>query len=368
MTLPEHPFLKRVIDAFKKDVPKKEYSNLSKSTVQQARRELEECLKAIPGANFDNVKQLRAQMSIAEMGNWSSFKEGFLEDAVQEYEALLNAKAKQEHTTYIPESNTSTAQQSKDVDAQNDNYEVPKPRLKHVDTAELLRRKRSKEREEKTDPDNEEVPMPALKHVDTAELLRRSQDARKKLCDANPSIADLSDVYRPTRLAEMFSQSYDNEWTDALEELMKLNVTETEAIQQLLQYLQEAFSHCKEEVEQIILKHEAEKSDQSVSERLKNVTDEKMNDLQKKIGDKINKGNHNQIVRCYIDECVRLTYFMNVQNPPMKLYQVEKGTEFNSNVFRQYTRTGKTVDYVVWPALLLYEDGPVASKGVVQVK
>lgn len=104
-----------------------------------------------------------------------------------------------------------------------------------------------------------------------------------------------------------------------------------------------------------------------MTEGLKNVTDEQINYLQQTIGDKVNKDNLNQIIRCYIDECVRLTYLMNVQNPPMKLHQVDKGTQFNSNIYKEYTRTGQTVEYLVWPALLLYEDGPVAAKGVVQL-
>lgn len=36
-----------------------------------------------------------------------------------------------------------------------------------------------------------------------------------KLRDSNPNIADLDDKYKPTKLAEMFSELYDNEWTDA---------------------------------------------------------------------------------------------------------------------------------------------------------
>ena len=35
----------------------------------------------------------------------------------------------------------------------------------------------------------------------------------------NPNIADLSDEKRPTKLAEEFSELYDNEWTDAFEDL-----------------------------------------------------------------------------------------------------------------------------------------------------
>ena len=35
----------------------------------------------------------------------------------------------------------------------------------------------------------------------------------------NPNLADLSDPYRPTELGKMFSEIYDNEWSDAYEEV-----------------------------------------------------------------------------------------------------------------------------------------------------
>lgn len=38
----------------------------------------------------------------------------------------------------------------------------------------------------------------------------------------NPAIADLSDQNRPSKLAEKFSELYDNEWTDAAEEMKKV--------------------------------------------------------------------------------------------------------------------------------------------------
>jgi len=38
-----------------------------------------------------------------------------------------------------------------------------------------------------------------------------------KLTDNNPNITDLSDLHRPTKLAERYSELYDNLWTDAFE-------------------------------------------------------------------------------------------------------------------------------------------------------
>ena len=43
--------------------------------------------------------------------------------------------------------------------------------------------------------------------------------AGHKLTDGNPEIADLSDSFRPTKIAEQFRQLYDDEWTRAFEDL-----------------------------------------------------------------------------------------------------------------------------------------------------
>ena len=36
-----------------------------------------------------------------------------------------------------------------------------------------------------------------------------------RLTDNNPNVADLSDKNRPTKLAERYSELYDNQWTDS---------------------------------------------------------------------------------------------------------------------------------------------------------
>lgn len=45
---------------------------------------------------------------------------------------------------------------------------------------------------------------------------------------------------------------------------------------------------------------------------------------------------------------------------------VQRGTVLNTDVYQPYTRSGTRVDYVVWPAMLLREGGPVLAKGVAQ--
>ena len=46
----------------------------------------------------------------------------------------------------------------------------------------------------------------------------------------------------------------------------------------------------------------------------------------------------------------------------------KEGTVFNKELFKEYTRRGKYIDYIVWPALLLHSDGPLLGKGVAQGK
>ena len=59
--------------------------------------------------------------------------------------------------------------------------------------------------------------------------------ASRKLRDNNPNITDLSDQNRPTKLAEKMSELYDNQWTDAFDELEHTKMKETEIIRILLQ-------------------------------------------------------------------------------------------------------------------------------------
>jgi hypothetical protein len=67
----------------------------------------------------------------------------------------------------------------------------------------------------------------------------------------------------------------------------------------------------------------------------------------------------------YIENCVKMCYFAVVQDPPMYL-DFEPVDVFDRLAFKEFTKSGTKVDYLVWPALYLYKDGPLLSKGVVQ--
>ena len=65
-----------------------------------------------------------------------------------------------------------------------------------------------------------------------------SKEASERLRKDNPNLTDLSDANRPTKLAEKHSELYDNEWTDAFEELQKkCRLDNREAVKCLLEIM-----------------------------------------------------------------------------------------------------------------------------------
>ncbi|KAK3582924.1 hypothetical protein CHS0354_009731 [Potamilus streckersoni] len=77
-------------------------------------------------------------------------------------------------------------------------------------------------------------------------FIRFSKLAGEMLKHENTNLADLSDIDRPTKLHETYSELYDNEWTDAFEELTHQGLTENDAVVMLLDILLVSFRKCRE--------------------------------------------------------------------------------------------------------------------------
>ena len=73
-------------------------------------------------------------------------------------------------------------------------------------------------------------------------------------------------------------------------------------------------------------------------------------------------------INVYVKLCVEITWFMSIQDPPMVFIdKIDRGAEFDTDFFRKYkNNNGHKFDYLVWPALLLFERGPLVVKGVAQ--
>lgn len=277
---------------------------------------------------------------------------------------------------------------------------------------------------------------------DNESLLNRlSTMAGQKLTENNPAIADLSDPNRPTKLGEMYSEMYDNEWTDAFEELEKGGYSEEESIETLRLTLLNVIQFCQrkslsllektEEAVEILFeefreikkmdnpkhltmprnmseqwgkiareptfqeyvaadvklqrkwmpkdrKREPDDSQEQKVETPVSVTNqlvvfrkevaESMVPLVQKAYLSASWSQHQCIsgLKPYIKKCLFLGWMMVVQSPPLVLASCKKGDTFNKDMYKDYTKSGPTVQYAVWPALLLHEGGPVIGKGVAQ--
>ena len=64
--------------------------------------------------------------------------------------------------------------------------------------------------------------------------------------DGNPYVTDLSDKNRPTKLAEVYTELYDNEWTDAFDAISNSNIRqgEEQIVQQLYDILLVSETFC----------------------------------------------------------------------------------------------------------------------------
>ncbi|XP_053400220.1 uncharacterized protein LOC128545988 [Mercenaria mercenaria] len=245
--------------------------------------------------------------------------------------------------------------------------------------------------------------------------MRLSKIAGDRLVRDNPSITDLSDRNRPIKIGEMYSEIYDNEWTDAFEALNNAGYSDQDAIETLRLTLLNVFQFCSKKAESLLKKTEEavnilfeeykateQKKDMSHLTMPKNLSEQwgklirrsSFTDdlgtiaLQDKWKPNI-KGyqglNHDQTIlkaymsaswnaKCiyalkpFIKKCIFLGWMMVVQSPPMILAECKPGENFQKEAYKEYTQRGSIINYVVWPALLLNQGGPVVGKGVAQAK
>ncbi|XP_065931097.1 uncharacterized protein MCAP_0864 isoform X5 [Magallana gigas] len=224
-------------------------------------------------------------------------------------------------------------------------------------------------------------------------LNRLSAAAAHRLRDQNPGITDLSDPNRPLKLAEKVSELYDNEWTNAMENLESLNITEEKGIMILLKIIKNVFVSCVDfgdthlesfpdllvlppAIYQLQQERVLSVKDMS-SEMLKPMKDFRKSNAEHAISRlqkyfaaqrklKIKQKVYDSCKE-YIEKCVELCWMMRIQDPPIYMEaDYQANSAFDSNKMRSYTKAGKFVHFVVWPTFFLHKDGPLLAKGVVQ--
>ena len=69
----------------------------------------------------------------------------------------------------------------------------------------------------------------------------------------------------------------------------------------------------------------------------------------------------------YVKKCVEICWLMAVQDPPMAFGPLPRFYDwFDSNLYKPYTKSGRKVDFVVWPVLYLHDNGSVICKGILE--
>ncbi|XP_052280084.1 myosin-13-like isoform X2 [Dreissena polymorpha] len=210
-------------------------------------------------------------------------------------------------------------------------------------------------------------------------------DIKQQLSKATHEIDELksSDEIRPTKLAEIYSEMYDNEWTDAFEELEKQGSKELNIISDLLKILQDTLKFCGLLAEQYIanLQKSASKLQEKTSTTNQYQKLHLLKELRKSyapsladevfslyVKEKNLKFGKTPKVEAYTRSCVKLSWLMSVQDPAVVIDVVKTPSKFDFDRYRSYTKSGTIMEFVVWPTMLLHIGGPILMKGVAQCK
>ncbi|KAK3602805.1 hypothetical protein CHS0354_026355 [Potamilus streckersoni] len=194
---------------------------------------------------------------------------------------------------------------------------------------------------------------------------------------------DISDQNELANLGNRYSHLYENEWLNGFEVLTsKFHTEEKSAIELLRQILLECYKNAFEMSEMQMMKAEhvlsgsSERDGQEcarlLKEARKNVELKKDDDLfkgfiNKALDTSIGEYMKETAMMLFAKECFQLCWLMSIQDPQVVFAKnPDHGDHFNTNMYKHYTISGDEVDYIVWPAVLLHEKGPLLVQGVAQ--
>ncbi|VDI52068.1 Hypothetical predicted protein [Mytilus galloprovincialis] len=232
--------------------------------------------------------------------------------------------------------------------------------------------------------------------------IRLSGGTVKQLTEGNPDFTDLGgDKNRPTKIAEMFHNIYDEEWITVLEALTHVKKgseprTAEQAIKLLKEIIKSGYLFCdnyarKQEdnfitlwnqcieksfisamslesgpgqntkkVPKIVLSEFKNSRKVECTETIKNVIKEFNTEVLSKLNP---KDEDNPAVITYASRCIEALWLMVIQDPPMTIDWPKENSKFDSGVYKEYCRKGQYVKLPVWPAVYLYKNGPLVNKG-----
>lgn len=273
--------------------------------------------------------------------------------------------------------------------------------IENVESVTFQLQKRLEEMKHKAGTYKKEISMLQKEKEDI--LNRLSQYSSAQLTHDNPNVTDLSDANRPTKLADQFSELYDNQWTDAFDVLKeKYRFDEEKTISGLLFILSQAYDFCldysatQERDIMIALSGKTYPITTTVTnprystdlplEFKINVRDKKIIfDLRKKAVESSSKVVQKEFLKqlkrvswvdveeqnlnAYAIACVQLCWCMVLQSPQLCIESTYKPEDnFNTNNYKYYKTKGNKYKFIVWPVLYLHKNGPILLKGVAEAE
>ncbi|KAK3602803.1 hypothetical protein CHS0354_026353 [Potamilus streckersoni] len=209
-------------------------------------------------------------------------------------------------------------------------------------------------------------------------------EAERQMPIGESMIPDMSDQNELANLGTRYSDLYDNEWLNAFDVLTSKFCTDDKiAIELLRRILLECYKNAFEMSEMQMMKAEHVLSGSSrrvnlnckrlLKEARKHVDIKQADDLVKKFLEAylvkaIPKTYLTEpVIQMFATACFQLCWLMSMHDPPAAFAEDPvQGDQFDTNIYKYYTVSGDTIDTLVWPALLLHENGPLLAKGIAQ--
>lgn len=200
------------------------------------------------------------------------------------------------------------------------------------------------------------------------------------------SVSEQTESSLPSTVTENFKSLFNHEWNDCYTELTK-RYTDDYAIELLRRWLKECYFTCvaltkeqrknlKDDTLRCFFKFMQSQSVVPLSDKSKKAirlyqrktAKEAVPLIEQLCIKRITRGqNYGTLANEYIKKCSEICWMMNVQNPPILLdFDLKYGYIIDQHAFTTFRKNGDYVNYVVWPAVYSYRNGPLLCKGIVE--
>ncbi|KAL4230767.1 hypothetical protein ACF0H5_011142 [Mactra antiquata] len=295
---------------------------------------------------------------------------------------------------------------NKDMETQIEEKDTEMAKLSQ--TVLTLEKKHEVVKETKMDDMKEQLKMKSLERqveMKESEMIKLKQDnenlnkrMNEMLDDKSTEMADLYNPFPPEKLAEQFKDLFNTLWKEALDYYKtSLKSTEQKAAERLMNILSDTNNYCTEnsmyQLERVTRElvcpgannevfHDVSKLEQSDVKQVENIRKQtcrfSCEFVKNSFITRLESANgesytFDELTACmsYIERCVELCWYMSVQVPAMYIGfndNTKQDIAVDKSKYEISSGKGAKVDFVMWPPLYRYKDGPLLCKGCIKTK